>query len=78
MSMTIRATVLSLSSALFIGAAMAQTPSWPIVNGHELQPTQQEIYSRSGDRARAWDRRVQPEIDRIYQELTRETPAGKR
>ena len=47
---------------------------------HQRPPTapiQEQIDSRLTDRAREWDRRVQPEIDRIYQELTRETPAGK-
>jgi hypothetical protein len=36
-------TCLLLLSALFIGVAAAQTPTWPIVNGRQLQPTQQQV-----------------------------------
>lgn len=67
-------TCLLLLSALFIGVAAAQTPTWPIVNGRQLQPTQQQIDSRLDDRVRAWDRHFQPKIDRLYEELTREPP----
>jgi hypothetical protein len=62
----------------FIGTAAAQTPSWPIVNGRQLQPTQQQIDGKRSDRARQWDRDVQPEIDRIYEELTRDSPRPRR
>jgi hypothetical protein len=37
-----KTSVLSLSLGLFIGIAAAQAPSWPIVNGRHLQPTQQQ------------------------------------
>jgi hypothetical protein len=44
--MFIKTSVLSLSFALSIGVAAAQPPSWPIVNGGYLQPTQQQVDSR--------------------------------
>ena len=67
----IKAFLLSLSLALFIGGAAAQTPSGPIVNGRQLQPTQQQVDSRGDDRARQWSRGVQSEIDRLYDEIMR-------
>jgi hypothetical protein len=67
--MLIKTSVLSLSLALFIGVAAAQAPSWPIVNGRHLQPTQQQVDSRIDDRARQWSRDVQSEIDRLYDEI---------
>ena len=66
-----KTSVLSLSLGLFIGVAAAQAPSWPIVNGHHLQPTQQQIDSRRDDRPRQWSRGVQSEIDRLYDEIMR-------
>ena len=69
--MLIKTSVLSLSLALFIGVAAAQPPSWPIVNGRHLQPTQQQVDSRIDDRARQWSRGVQSEIDRLYHEIMR-------
>jgi hypothetical protein len=63
--------VLSLSLALFIGLAVPQAQSWPIVNGRHLQPTQQQVDSRIDDRARQWSRGVQSEIDRLYVEIMR-------
>jgi hypothetical protein len=70
--MLIKASVFSLSLALVIGVAAAQTQSWPIVNGRQLQPTQQQVDSRVDDRARQWSRGVQSEIDRLYREIMRE------
>lgn len=70
--------LLSLSSALSMGAAVAQTPTWPIVNGRQLQATQQQIDTRNADRTREWNRRVQSDVDRLYDELMRETPTWKR
>jgi hypothetical protein len=70
--------LLSLSWALPIGPAVAQPPTWPIVNGHQLQPTRQQLDTRNADRSREWNRRVQPEVDRLYEELMRETPTWKR
>ena len=70
--------LLSLSSALPMGAAVAQTPTWPIVNGRQLQPTQQQIDTRNADRTREWNRRVQSDVDRLYDELMREAPTWKR
>jgi len=78
MAMITFASLLSLSFALFSSDAAAQNPSWPIVNGRQLQPTQQQIDSRKDEKARQWNRDVQPEIDRLYNELTRETPPRKR
>ena len=69
--MLIKASVLSLSLALSIGVAAAQPPSWPIVQGRHLQPTQQQVDSRIDDRARQWSRGVQSEIDRLYDEIMR-------
>jgi hypothetical protein len=69
--MFIKTSVLSLSLALFSGAAVAQAPSWPIVKGRQLQPTQQQVDSRIDDRARQWSRGVQSEIDRLYGEIMR-------
>jgi hypothetical protein len=40
--MLIKTSVLSLSLALFIGVASPQAQSWPIVQGRQLQPTQQQ------------------------------------
>jgi hypothetical protein len=61
----------ALSLALLIGVAAAQSPSWPIVQGRQLQPTQQQIDGRLDDRARQWSRGVQSEIDRLYDEIMR-------
>ena len=76
--MIIKAYLLSLSLALFIGVAAAQTPSGPIVDGRRPQPTQQQVDSRVDDRARQWNRRVQSEIDRLYDEILRASaPRGR-
>ena len=69
--MLIKTSVFSLSLALFIGVAAAQVPSWPIVNGRHLQPTQQQVDSRIDDRSRQWSRGVQSEIDGLYDEIMR-------
>jgi hypothetical protein len=69
--MLIKTSVLSLSLALFIGAAAAQAPSWPIVKGRHLQPTQQQVDSKGDERARQRSRGVQSEIDRLYDEIMR-------
>jgi hypothetical protein len=69
--MLITTSVLSLSLVLFIGVAAAQPPSWPIVQGRQLQPTQQQVDSREDDRACQWSRGVQSEIDRLYDEIMR-------
>ena len=66
--------LLSLSLALF---AAAQPPSWPIVNGRQLQPTQQQVDSKEDNRAREWNRRAQSEIDRLYGEVLRATSRGR-
>jgi hypothetical protein len=71
LAMLIKTSVLSLSLALLIGVAAAQAPSWPIVQGRQLQPTQQQIDGRLDDRARQWSRGVQSEIDRLYDEIMR-------
>jgi hypothetical protein len=69
--MLIKTSVLSLSLALFIGVTAPQAQSWPIVQGRHLQPTQQQVDSRLDDRARQQSRRVQSEIDRLYDEIMR-------
>jgi hypothetical protein len=69
--MLIKTSVLSLSLALFIGVAAAQARSWPIIEGRQLQPTQQQVDSRVDDRARQRSRGVQSEIDRLYDEIMR-------
>src|SRR6202043_19572 len=58
-AMIINGCLLCLSLALFIGPAAAQTPSWPIVDGRQLQPTQQQIDTKEDDKARQWNRGVQ-------------------
>jgi hypothetical protein len=69
--MIIRTSLLSLSLALFAGAAAAQSFPGPIVGGRQLQPTQQEADRRGGHATWQWNRRVQPEIDRLYREVIR-------
>ena len=73
-----KTSLLSLSLALFIGAAATQPRPWPIVNGRRPQPTQQQIESRDGNAARQWNRHVQPEVDRLYDEIMHAaTPRGR-
>jgi hypothetical protein len=69
--MIIKAYLLSLSLALFIGVAAAQTPSGPIVDGRQLQPTQQQVDRKQDNRARQRNRDVQSQIDRLYDEILR-------
>jgi hypothetical protein len=68
-AMIIKTSAFSLSAALFAGVAAAQTLSGPTVNRRHLQPTEQQVESRQGDRAREWNARVQSEIDRLYGEI---------
>ena len=76
--MIIKTCVLSLSSALLIGVAVAQTPSWPIVDGRQLQPTQQQVDTKEDSRAHQRPRGVQPDVDRLYDEILRAaTPPGR-
>ena len=76
--MIIKAYLLSLSLALLIGVAAAQTPSGPIVDGRQLQPTQQQVDSKQDDRARQRNRDVQSQIDRLYDEILRASaPRGR-
>jgi hypothetical protein len=70
--------LLLLSSVFFVRAAVAQAPSWPIVNGRHLQPTQHQIDSRESSRARQWDRDARSEVDRLYDELTRNSSPRQR
>jgi hypothetical protein len=72
-----KTSLLSLSLALFIGAAAAQPPSWPIASGRRSQPTQQQIDSREDNAARQRNRAVQSEVDRLYDEIMRaSSPRG--
>jgi hypothetical protein len=76
--MIIERCLLSLSLALLIGVAAAQTPSGPIIDGRRPQPTQQQVDSRDDNRARQWNRGVQSEIDRLYEEVMRASaPRGR-
>jgi hypothetical protein len=63
--------------ALFIGVAAAQThrgrSSTAVDRGR-----QQQVDSRVDDSARQWDRGVQSEIDRLYDEILRASaPRGR-
>jgi hypothetical protein len=69
--MLIKTFVLSLSFALSIGVAAAQAPSWPIVKGAHLQPTQQQVDSKGDDTVRQWSRGVQSGSDHLYDEIMR-------
>ena len=69
--MLIMTSVLSLSFALSIGVAAAQAPSWPIVKGRHLQPTQQQVDSKGDERAHQCSRSVQSATDRLYDEIMR-------
>jgi hypothetical protein len=69
--MLIKTSVLSLSLAFSIGVAAAQAPSWPIVQGRHLQPTQQQVDSRGDDTVRQWSRGVQSGSDHLYDEIMR-------
>ena len=74
----IKTCLLSLSLALFMGVAAAQPSSWPIVNNRRPQPTQQQIDSREDSAARQWNRGVQSEVDRLYDEIMRAaSPQGR-
>ena len=48
-----------------------QVPSWPIVKGGHLQPTQQQVDSRGDDTVRQWSRGVQSGTDHLYDEIMR-------
>jgi hypothetical protein len=63
--------LLSLSLALTLGIAAAQTPPGPVVNGRHLQPTQQQVDNREDYGARQRDRAVQSEVDHLYDEIMR-------
>ena len=76
--MIIKAYLLSLSLVLFIGVAAAQPPSWPIVDGRQLQPTQQQVDKKVDNRARQWKRDVQSQIDRLYDEIMRASTPWER
>jgi hypothetical protein len=69
--MVIKACALSLSLALFAGIAAAQTPSGPTIGGRHLQPTEQQVESRQGNRASAWNTHTQSEVDKLYREIMR-------
>jgi hypothetical protein len=72
----LKASALFLSLTLFVGVAAAQPPSWPIVHGRQLQPTQQQLEGTSDRNATEWTRwnnRVQPDVDRLYDEIIHAT-----
>jgi hypothetical protein len=73
-ALSIKACAILLSSTLFIAVAAAQTPYRPVVNGRQLQPTQQQLESVNDKNLVEWDRwnsRVAPEVDRLYGEIMR-------
>ena len=76
--MIIKTYLLSLSFALLIGSAAAQTRPGPIVNGRQPPPTEQQVESREASRARGRDVRVQPDIDRLYDEIIRAATPQRR
>jgi len=76
--MIIKACLLSSSFALFIGNAAAQTRPWPIINGRQPQPTEQQVESKGGYGARQRDVRVQSDIDRLYDEIMRGATSQRR
>ena len=67
----VKTSLLSLFLILFMGIAAAQPRSRPINNGRRPQPTQQEIDTRADHAARQWGRAVQPNVDRLYDEILR-------
>jgi hypothetical protein len=69
----LRTSLLSLSLAFSIGVAVAQPPSWPIVDGRRPQPTQQQIDGREDNAARQRSLATQSEVDRLYVEIMRAT-----
>ena len=72
------ACLLSLSSALFVGSAAAQTLPWPIINGRQLQPTQQQVDGKRDEQARQSDRDFEWQLDRLYDELLQSSsPRGR-
>jgi hypothetical protein len=78
LTMIISTWPLLLSSVLLAGNAVAQTPSWPITSGRHLQPTQQQIDSRENNPARQRDRDARSQVDRLFDELTRDPAPRKR
>lgn len=60
-----------LALAFLAGAAAAQTASGPIVNGHQLQPTQAQIDDKEGDAGQQRSRAAQPDLDYLYNEIMR-------
>jgi hypothetical protein len=59
--------------AITNGVATAQTSRGPIVDGHQPQPTQAQLESTHDVQWNRWNNRVQPDIDRLYDEIMRAT-----
>jgi hypothetical protein len=76
--MIIKTCLLSLSLALFIGSAAAQSRQGPIVNGRQPQPTEQQVESREDFRPRDRDVRVRSDIDRLYDAIMRAATPQRR
>lgn len=76
--MIVKMCALSLTPLLFAAVAAAQTPSGPTVNGRHLQPSEQQVESGEGDRARAWNARVESEVSRLYDEIVHTATRVKR
>jgi hypothetical protein len=72
-TLSFKISALSLSAMLLIGVARAQTSHGQIVN---LQPTQAQLESTKDQNVVEWNRwngRVQPDVDRLYDEIMRAT-----
>ena len=75
--MIIRMSLVSPLPALFFGIAATQPPSGPTVDGHHLQPRQQQVDVKGDNNHRERDRRNQAVLDRLYYELLQASSAQK-
>ena len=65
--MLIRGSLVSLSLLALPGPL----PSWPIVEGHHLQPTQWQVDNVQSQEVRGHARAVQQEVDALYRSIMR-------
>ena len=73
-----RATVLSLLPLVVIGAAAAQTPYGPIVEGRQFQPTQQQLENRKNLGWDRWNDNSRSDVDRLYGDIMRAATPPRR
>jgi hypothetical protein len=59
--------------AITNGVAAAQMSHGPIVDGRQSQPTQAQLESTHDVQWNRWNNRVQPDVDRLYDEIMRAT-----